>query len=65
MKEISNEKIIILDFNSGKVFIRNVPIKMIELDADEIVRKFERILGIKEKDCQYMVVNGDDFININ
>lgn len=59
----STEKIVILDFSTGKVFIRPVPIALIEKDADEIVDFFEPLLGIRATDCQYMVVNGDDFLD--
>jgi len=58
------EKIVILDFNLGKVYIRPVPTKMLELDANEIVSKMGKKLGIKETSCYYMVVNDNgDFLD--
>lgn len=61
----SAERIVILDFTRGKVFIEFVPMSMIEADANEIVISLESKLGIKESECQYMVVNDDDFITDN
>lgn len=61
--EKSAKKIVILDFCTGKVFIRSIPLEMIELDASEIVENMSDDLGISENDCQYMVVHNDDFIS--
>ena len=61
--EKSAERIVILDFFSGKVFIRFVPIDMIEADANDIVAYFENELKIHADDCQYMVVNDADFLD--
>ena len=61
----SAERIVILDFRTGKVFIRKVPMALIESDADEIVAHFENELEIHGNDCQYMVVNDNDFMDDN
>lgn len=61
--EKSAERIVILNSATGQVLIRFVPLDMIENDANEIVEFFAIQEGFKESDCQYMVVNDDDFID--
>ena len=63
-KELSAERIVILDFRTGKVFVRYVPLDMIELGADEIAMYFENELEIHVDDCQYMIVNDAEFLDI-
>ena len=63
-KELSVERIVILDFRTGKVFVRFVPLDMIESDADEIAMYFENELKIHVNDCQYMIVNDEDFLDM-
>lgn len=58
---MENKKIVILDFMSGKVFMRTIPEHMQNDDADEVVRGFEDDLGIRESDTQYMVISEKDF----
>lgn len=62
-KEKSAEKIVILDAEHGKVFIRSVPLEQIEWDANEIVEAMAEKLEIRESNCQYMVVNDEDFLD--
>ena len=61
-EDSSTERIVILDFETGKVFIRFVPADMLESDASEIAMFFEKELKIHIDDCQYMLVNDDDFL---
>ncbi len=62
-KEKSAERIVILDFRTGKVHIRPVPMSMIEEDAEVIVNYYEDILDIHSSDCTYMLVNDDDYMD--
>lgn len=64
-KELSAERIVILDFRKGKVYIRFVPMSMVEKDADEIVYYFAPKLNLHHNDCQYMVVNSMDYLDDN
>lgn len=57
------ERITILDFASGKVFIREVPEDMIEKDAEDVFAYYAGALGLRESDCTYMISNDDDFID--
>lgn len=68
-KELSAERIVILDAGEGKVYVRFVPTSMIEEDGDDVLEfLIEKELGqygVRASDCTYMLVNGDDFINDN
>lgn len=61
--DLSAERIIILDNESGRVFIRFVPTRLIEADGDEILEHFAKALKLHAGDCTYMVVNDDDYLD--
>lgn len=57
-------KIIILDFRTGKVFIRSIAKEDTKLEAEELVIALEDELDIKESDCQYMTTAEELIINV-
>lgn len=54
---------VILDFSSGTVVIRFIPMSMIEMDAGDIMLEMQDEWGVKESDCQYMAVGTNDYID--
>jgi len=58
------KKIIILDFTTGKVFIRSIAKENEDLDAEEIVSLLEDELEIRASDCQYMITAEELIINV-
>jgi len=51
--------ITILDFSTARVFIENVPEKLMDCEADTVLEHFSRRLDIRETDCQYIIGNLD------
>jgi len=57
------KRIIILDFRTGKVFVRAVPTDMTE--ADEVANYYENELGTHTNDCQYMITPEEKWLDDN
>lgn len=57
--------ITILDFSTGIVYIREIPTILREAQASEIMDYFEQQLKIRERDCEYMVTEVDNFLDKN
>ncbi len=53
--------ITILDFSTATVYIKQVPESIQELQSDEIMEHFATELNIREKDCQYMIIEENNF----
>lgn len=51
--------IIILDFSTAITYIKQVPESLKDSQTDDIIEHFATELGIREKDCQYMISEGD------
>ncbi len=63
--ENTREYITILDFASGKVFIRVVPEDMKGKDAEEVCERFALFLGVRTSDCSYMISSDDEFLDLD
>lgn len=49
------DKIVIMDYSTGTVYIKDVPSKFDNSQGDEIMEYFCNELDIREKDCYYMI----------
>ena len=52
-------KIVVMDYCTGEIIIREVPVKYEELDGDNICTN----MGFKQSNVEYMIV--DDILNID
>lgn len=54
------KKIIILDFQSGKAYIRPVPDNMTDQEAEDVLVYFADILNLSIDDCEYTIINSNN-----
>lgn len=50
-----SKKIVILDFSTAIVHIKNIPEHLKEEQSEDVMNYFCEELDIRESDCQYMV----------
>lgn len=57
------ERIVILDSENGKVYVRQVPESMLEDDGDLILQHFADKENFRSGECDFMIVNDDDYLD--
>lgn len=61
------KQIVILDFSTAIVYIREVPEVLEDSQAEDVIEYFESVLKIRANDCQYMMgelsFDGDGDLN--